>query len=199
MNTGAINLKKGEGINLTKTKPSLTNIRVGLGWNEGNINIDLDASVFACTTNHRNEPKLLTERHFVFYNNLATPNGSIVHSGDDRSGGDGDENGDCETIRIMLDKIEKEVNELSFFVTIHEGIEKRQHFGQLSNSYIRIYDDNTNDTICEYKLDGQFDRITSIQFGSVIRDINGWSFKAVGAGYKLGLGDIVNQYLPASK
>ena len=197
--SNTINLRKGEGINLTKTKPSLKNIRVGLGWNEGNINIDLDASVFACALDRKSQPKILTERHFVFYNNLATPNGSIVHSGDDRSGGDGDENGDCETIRIDLDKIEREVTELSFFVTIHEGIEKRQHFGMLSNAYIRIYDDNTNDTICEYKLDNQYDKITSVQFGSVIRDVNGWTFNAVGAGYKLGLGDIVNQYLPATK
>lgn len=188
-----INLRKGEGINLTKTKPSLSNIRVGLGWNENGNNIDLDASVFVCG-NRNGETKLISERHFVFYNNLATPNGSVVHSGDDRTGGGNEDN---ETIRIDLNKLSSNVTELSFFVTIHEGIERRQHFGQLKNAYIRIYDDNTNDTICEYQLGSQLDNITVVQFGSVIHDLNGWSFKAVGAGYKLTLGDIVNQYLPS--
>lgn len=198
MKSTMINLRKGEGINLNKNKPSLSKIRVGLGWDEisGNIDIDLDASVFICRLDHRNNPKLLTERHFVFYNNLATPNGSVVHSGDNRTGsGDGDD----ETIMVDLNRIEDEVTELSFFVTIHDANNRRQHFGMLKNSYIRIYDDNTNDTICEFKLDAEFDRITSIQFGSVIRSSTGWDFKAVGAGYKLELGDIVNQYLPATR
>lgn len=191
--SAVINLKKSEGINLSKSRPNLKSIRVGLGWSDQSGNVDLDASVFACTKNNRGEPKLFSEQHFVFYNNKATPNGSIVHSGDDRTGGGDSDN---ESIIVNLSKIEPEITELSFIVTIHEAVEKRQHFGQLGKSYIRIYDEETNNVVCEYTLHDNFDGITGIQFGSVVRGSdNTWTFNAIGAGYKLTLGDFVNGYL----
>lgn len=194
MNT--ISLAKGEGINLSKRVPSLKRIRVGLGWDESrNDPVDLDASAFVCRTLN-GEPKLLTEKHFVFYNNYSTPRGSVRHSGDNRTGST---IGDDETITVDTELLEAEINEVSFVVTIHEAISRRHNFGKVSNAYIKLYNDDVPNSpcICEYRLSNDFKTETAVQFGSLLRDKNGdWLFKAVGAGYNnFELGDFVNAYL----
>lgn len=192
----SIVLEKGQGINLNKAKAGLTKIRIGLGWEQlAKSPLDLDASVFACKMVN-NSPKLLSEKHFVFYNNLSTPNGAIQHSGDNRVGGTEGDDEDEESITVELGRLENAITEISILVTIHEAREKRQNFGMLRDAYIRIYDDVTNDLICQYDLDATFSQETSVQFGSVVRNTNGdWNFNAIGAGYKLTLGDFVDGYL----
>lgn len=191
----AINLKKGGGINLTKSAPTLSALRVGLGWDRkfppGGADFDLDSTVFVCKLNEAGEPKLISDEHFIFYNNLKTPNGSVVHKGDNRTGaGEGDD----ETILVNLPLLEADCQEISFIVTIHEGIERNQNFGQITNAYIKIYNDATGEVICEYDLDEKFSSETAVQFGSLLRANGEWSFKAVGIGYRLGLGDFVEGY-----
>jgi len=184
-----INLNKGEGINLSKASPGLSKVRVGLGWEASPL--DLDASVFVCKLNAANEPKLVSDEHFIFYNNKSTPNGSVVHSGDNRTGaGEGDD----ETIRIDLSKLEPEVAEISIIVTIHQAIERGHNFGELQSAYVRLYDDVTGAAIAEYDLDANFGKETGVQFGSLVKVNGAWEFKAVGAGYVLGLGDFVAGY-----
>lgn len=189
----AINLKKGDGINLTKTEPALRNIRVGLGWDKrtGGGDFDLDASVFICRLNAANEPKLIADEYFVFYNNKQSPDGGVTHSGDNRTG---DAGGDDETIRVSLDKIHADAREISFIVTIHDAVARGQNFGQIQNAYIRLYDDATGRVVAEYDLDEMFSQETAVQFGSFFRQNGEWSFKAVGAGYRLDLGDFVGGY-----
>lgn len=184
-----INLDKGQGISLDKVSPGLTKVRIGLGWEASPL--DLDASVFVCKLNAANEPKLVSDEHFVFYNNKSTPNGSVVHSGDNRTG-DGD--GDDETIRVDLSKLESEVAEISIIVTIHQALERGHTFGKLQSAYVRLYDDVTGKALAEYDLDASFNKETACQFGSLIKGTSGWEFKAVGAGYQLGLGDFVAGY-----
>ncbi|AKJ30188.1 TerD family protein [Caldimonas brevitalea] len=190
-----INLKKGGSLNLTKAEPALTRVRVGLGWElpQTTPPLDLDVSAFVCRLNAQQEPKLLSEQHFVFYNNKATPNGAVVHSGDNRTGaGEGDD----ENMVIDLPKLEPEVREISFVVTLHEAAERRQHFGMLKDAYIRIYNEQTGKVLCTYDLDEQFSRETAVQMGSVVRTGDGqWEFRAVGAGYTLDLGTFVSGYL----
>lgn len=191
----SINLKKGNSLNLTKTEPALTRVQVGLGWElpASVPPLDLDVSAFVCRLNERQEPKLLSEQHFVFYNNKATPNGAVVHSGDNRSGaGDGDD----ETLVLDLAKLEPEVREISFVVTIHEAAERKQHFGMLKDAYIRVYNEQTGKVLCTYDLDEAFGRETAVQMGSLVRNAEGqWEFRAVGAGYALDLGTFVSGYL----
>ena len=190
----AINLKKGEGINLSKTAPALRTIRVGLGWDKrtaAGTDFDLDVSVFVCRLNDFNEPKLISDDYFVFYNNKQSPDGAVTHSGDNRSG---EVRGDDEVIGIDLNKINAEAREISFIVTIHDAAARNQNFGQIQNAYIRLYDDANGQVVAEYDLDEMFSQETSVQFGSFFRATSDWAFKAVGAGYKLSLEDFVEGY-----
>ena len=185
-----INLRKGEGINLTKTKPSLSNIRVGLGWNENGNNIDLDASVFVCG-NRNGETKLISERHFVFYNNSVGANGAVTHKGDNKTGaGDGDD----EVVSIDLTTVPAEVNKIVFTVTIHEAEARKQNFGQVRNSYIRIVDDASGQEIAKYELDEDFSIETAVEFGRLYKKDGKWKFEASGIGYKEDLSFFLSKY-----
>lgn len=191
----AINLEKGGRINLSKENPGLRKIRVGLGWNPNTFDtgakFDLDVSAFVLAPNAGGQPKLLADEYLVFYNNAASPDGAVVHSGDSQAG---DSAGDDETLTIDLSSLNAKAEEISFIVTIHKADERRQNFGQVANSYIKLYDDETGAVMAEYKLEDDFSTETAVQFGSLFRRDGQWSFKAVGAGYKKGLGDFVAIY-----
>lgn len=190
-----INLKKGENINLTKTAPGLTRIRIGLGWDLNKFNTggqyDLDVSAFVCKLVN-DAPKLISENHLVFYNNKSTPEGSVIHGGDNRTGaGDGDD----EVIFIDLSKLLAETADISIIVTIYEAIERAQNFGQVSRAYVKLYNDETDEVLAQYNLSDDFSRETALQFASIYRDSNGeFRFKAIGAGYEAGLDAFVAEY-----
>ncbi|MGF1742693.1 TerD family protein [Vibrio profundum] len=187
----AINLDKGSSINLNKSAPSLKKLRLGLGWDllTNGAPLDLDASVFICKYDNKQQPKLISDEHFVFYNNLQCPYNAVIHDGDNRTG-DGD--GDDEVIHINLADINPAAQELSVFVTIHNA--NGRTFSSVSNSYINLYNEQTGDLIAEYNLGQSFSDETSVQVGSLVKDNGEWIFHAVGAGYQLGLGDIVAGY-----
>lgn len=184
-----INLTKGGRINLSKEAPSLTKVRFGLGWEANAFDtggkFDLDASLFLL-----NNGKLLSDNHFVFYNNTTSPDGSVKHQGDNRTG---DAAGDDETIIVDLSKIDPNIDEISFIVTIHDDTGKL-NFGQVKNSYIKMYDDATGAELAKYSLEDDFSMETAVQFGSLYKKDGSWLFKAVGAGYKKGLADFVVIY-----
>jgi len=181
----AINLEKGQREPIHAPK-----FTVGLGW-DGNASntgeaYDVDASVFVLGENG----KLLSDQHFVFYNNLQSPDMAVVHSGDNTTGaGDGDD----EQIQIDLSKISPAATEISFVVTIHKAQERRQNFGQIRNSFIRIID-ASNTVLVKYELDEDFSIETAVQFGRIYKRNNEWKFEAVGNGMKGGLQDYLNKY-----
>ena len=186
-----INLSKGERINLAKEAPGLKNAGIGLGWDVNSTDtgsaFDIDASVFMLAANG----KILDEKYFVFYNNTLSPDGSVKHEGDNRIG---DAAGDDETIQIDLTKINDSIQEIVFVVTIHEGQERKQNFGQIRNSYIRIYDNTTEKQIAKYELEEDASVETAIEFGKLYKKDGDWRFQAVGAGYKAGLQSFVDKY-----
>lgn len=188
----SINLTKGSGINLTKEAPALARVRFGLGWDAnaaGGADFDLDASVFLLNSSG----KLLSDAYFVFYGNKTSPDDSTHHLGDNLTGGAS--TGDDESITVDLSKLAPAVTELSFIVTIYKDAERHQNFGQVSNSYIKLYDDATGAELAQYKLNEDFGKNTAVQFGSLYKDENShWNFKGVGAGYNKGLGDFVTIY-----
>lgn len=191
-----INLDKGGMINLSKIDPSLTRVRVGLGWKpnktDSGQDFDLDVSVFGLKPDAKGDPVVLSGSHFVFYNNLSSPEGAIVHKGDNR---DGQADGDDETVIVDLNKIPSEASEISFIVTIHEGVKRKQNFGQVRDSYIVLYNDETGVEIARYSLREDFSNETAVQFGSLERNSSGkFSFSAVGVGYTNGLADFARQY-----
>lgn len=186
----SINLVKGGGINLSKEHPSLVKIRAGLGWDPASSgdDFDLDASVFLLKDN-----KLINDQYFVFYGNKDSPDSAVHHTGDDRTGGNS-AGGDDETILVDLSKLNPLVDELSFVVTIYDYEKRKQNFGQVRNSYIKLYDDVTGTELAKYSLVDDFSTETAVQFGSIYKKDGAWQFKAVGAGYKKGLGDLVVAY-----
>lgn len=183
----AINLIKGQKISI-----GLNNISVGLGWdpNEGTgHDFDLDAS--AIMINSRR--KLVADDFFVFYNNLNSPDGALTHTGDDPSGrnSDGD---DDEAIVINLEKVDERVEEILFVVTIEDYQRRKQNFGQVRNSYIRIVDINNGEEIAKYELDEDFSIETGVEFGRLYKRNNEWKFEASGIGYQADLSFFLEKY-----
>jgi tellurium resistance protein TerD len=191
----AINLEKGGRINLSKEAPSLKRVRLGLGWEANSFDTghpyDLDVSMFVCKMGADGNAKLIGDEFFVFYNNTTTPDGAVIHSGDSRKG---ESAGDDETLTVELAKLNPEAAELSVVVTIHDADGRKQNFGQVRNSYVKLYDDETGAVLAQYNLEDDFSTETAVQFGSLYKKDGQWLFKAVGAGYKRGLADFVSAY-----
>lgn len=184
----AINLEKGQRINI-----GLEKVGVGLGWdpNESTgFDFDLDASAFMLGENG----KLPLDEFFVFYNNLVSPDGAVESSGDDQTGGNSD-GGDDETLSVDLAKVDPRIKEIIFTATIHKAAERRQNFGQVHNSYIRIYNALSNEEIAKYDLDEDFSVETAIEFGRLYRRNGEWKFEAIGNGFKGGLQYFVDKYV----
>ena len=186
----AITLKKGGNVSLSQSEPGLKTILVGVGWDarasDGN-DFDLDASAFLLGGDQR----VVSESHFVFYNNLTTPDGSVEHTGYNITG-DGD--GDDEAIKIDLEGVPTEVHVVAVAVTIHEAEARRQNFGQVRNAFIRIVNDETDREIARYDLSEDYSTETAMLFGEVYRRSGEWKFRAVGQGYSGGLPAICEQF-----
>jgi tellurium resistance protein TerD len=182
----AINLQKGQRENIDAPK-----FTIGLGWDTNSSStgsgFDLDASIFLLGDNK----KIVSDEHFVFYNNLVSPDGSVEHTGDNLTG-DGD--GDDEQIKVDLSKADAKISEICIVVTIHEADTRRQNFGQIRNSFIRIFDASTNQEILKYELEEDFSIETAVEFGRLYKREGKWKFEAVGVGMKGGLQDYLNKY-----
>ena len=184
-----INLEKGQRISMDK---SLSLVGVGLGWdpNEGSgYDFDLDASAFMLGC----KGKIPADVYFGFYNNPKSPDGSVESTGDDLTGGNSD-GGDDETLNVDLTKVDSQIQEIIFTATIYKAAERRQNFGQVRNSYIRIYDAKTNTEIARYDLDEDFSIETAVEFGRLYRYNGEWKFEAIGNGSKGGMESLVNKY-----
>ena len=186
-----INLSKGQKVDLTKGNASLKHIMVGLGWDvnafDSGADFDLDASAFMCGANG----KCPTEKEFVFYGNLEHPSGAVKHQGDNLTGeGDGDD----EQIFVDLKAIPESVDKFAFTVTIYEAQERRQNFGQVSNAYIRIVDEDTNQELIRYDLGEDFSIETAIVVGELYRHNGEWKFNAIGSGFQGGLAALCGHY-----
>lgn len=183
----AINLQKGQRIEI-----GLKKVGVGLGWDPNEsmgYDFDLDASAFMLGENK----KLPADEFFVFYNNQKSPDCAVESSGDDLTGGNSD-GGDDETITVDLSKVDPRVKEIIFTATIHDAENRRQNFGQVRNSYIRIYNALTDEEIAKYDLDEDFSVETAVEFGRLYRRNGEWKFEAIGNGFKGGLEYFVNKY-----
>jgi len=183
----AITLIKGQKINI-----GLSKISVGLGWtpHEGTgFDFDLDASAFMIDITR----VIPTEEYFIFYGNTDSPDKALHHTGDDPTGGNSAE-GDDETIQVDLSKVNASINEILFVVTIHEAVSRKQNYGQVRNSYIRIVDDSTGQEIAKYELGEDFSIETGVEFGKLYRRDGSWKFEASGIGYREDLSFFLSKY-----
>ena len=180
----AITLSKGQKVSLTKGNPGLKHIVVGLGWDtnkyDGGFDFDLDSAAFLLGENG----KVNADTDFIFYNNLKHSSGAVEHLGDNLTGeGDGDD----EQIKVDLSLVPQNVSKIAFTVTIHEAQERRQNFGQVSNSYVRVVDEDTKQELLNYELGEDFSIETAIVVCEIYRHNGEWKFNALGSGFEGGL------------
>ncbi|NHM29228.1 TerD family protein [Neobacillus terrae] len=187
----SINLSKGQRIDLTKTNPGLTKVIIGLGWDtnhyDGGQDFDLDASAFLADLNG----KVVNDEDFIFYNNLVHPSGSVEHTGDNRTGeGDGDD----EQVKIDFSKVPSHVHKIAITVTIHDATQRNQNFGQVSNAFARVVDEESGREILRFDLGEDFSVETAVVICELYRHNGEWKFNAVGSGFSGGLAALCRNF-----
>jgi tellurium resistance protein TerD len=186
----SVSLSKGGNVSLTKEAPGLAAVNVGLGWDArttSGADFDLDASALLVDANN----KILSDQYFVFFNNLASPDGSVEHTGDNLTG---EGEGDDEMIKVNLGAVPAECAKIVFPVSIYEAENRGQNFGQVRNAFIRIVNQADNAEIARYDLSEDASTETAMIFGEVYRNANEWKFRAVGQGYTNGLAGIARDF-----
>lgn len=186
-----IQLAKGQRIDLTKTNPGLTKAIIGLGWDtnkyHGGHDFDLDASAFLVDANN----KCQNDHDFIFYNNLQHPSGSVIHTGDNRTGeGDGDD----EQLIVDFSKIPSYVDRIGITVTIHDAEMRQQNFGQVSNAFVRLVDESNNQELLRFDLGEDFSIETAVVVCELYRHGGDWKFNAIGSGFSGGLASLCRNY-----
>jgi tellurium resistance protein TerD len=187
-----VTLTKGGNISLDKAVADLKAILVGLGWKERGsqgVDFDLDASAFMLKA----DGKVRGDPDFIFYNNLRSSDGSVVHSGDNRTGGSGDD-ADDEEIQIDLRAVPPDVARIAVTVTIHDADARRQNFGQVTDAYIRVVNRDDGREIVRFDLTEDMSTETAMIFGEIYRREGQWKFRAVGQGYAGGLAALCRNF-----
>ncbi|MFJ5965744.1 TerD family protein [Bacillus sp. NPDC093026] len=187
----AIQLSKGQRVDLTKTNPGLTKVMIGLGWDtnqySGGSEFDLDASAFLVDANNRCQQ----ETDFVFYNNLQHPSGGVTHTGDNRTGeGDGDD----EQILVDFSKIPANIDRIGITVTIHDAEARSQNFGQVSNAFVRVVNEESGEELIRFDLGEDFSIETAVVVCELYRHGSDWKFNAIGSGFSGGLAALCQNY-----
>lgn len=187
----SVSLSKGGRVSLSKEAPGLKNIKIGLGWDinatDTGADFDLDASLFMLDENN----KVIKDSDFIFFNNLKSTDGSVVHTGDNLTG---EGEGDDEVINVDLSKIDAKYQTLAIAVTIHEAKPRKQNFGQVSNAFVRIINADGGKELTKFELDEDYSAETAVLFGTLYRKSGEWRFKAEGSGFNSGLQGFCDTY-----
>ncbi|MDF9714887.1 TerD family protein [Nocardioides sp. ChNu-153] len=185
-----VSLSKGGNVSLSKEAPGLTAIDIGLGWDVNTFSgadFDLDASAILVGSNG----KVVSDQHFIFFNNLASPDGSVNHAGDNTTGqGEGDD----EVIKANLASVPAEIERIVVAVSIYDAEGRSQNFGAVRNAFIRVVNQANGSEIARYDLTEDASVETAMVFGEVYRNGAEWKFKAVGQGYASGLRGIASDF-----
>lgn len=186
----AVSLSKGQNVSLTKEDPGLKKVMFGLGWDvrkTDGTDFDLDASAFVLDENG----KVLSDQHFVFYNNLKDPSGAVTHTGDNLTG---EGEGDDEQLIVDLGTLTPNAAKVAFVATIHDAENRGQNFGQVTNAFIRAVNADSNNEIARYDLSEDASVETAMIFGELYRHGSDWKFRATGQGYAGGLAAVAKDY-----
>ncbi|HEY4422356.1 MAG TPA: TerD family protein [Pseudonocardia sp.] len=186
----SVSLTKGGNVSLTKQAPHLTAVIVGLGWDVRSTtgtDFDLDTSAIVAGADDR----VLSDKHFVFFNNLTTPDGTVEHTGDNLTG---EGAGDDEQVKVDLAAMAPQADKVVFAVSIYDADARSQSFGQVRNAYIRVVNQDGGAEIARYDLSEDASTETAMVFGELYRNGSEWKFRAVGQGYASGLAGIARDY-----
>ncbi|GAA2124989.1 TerD family protein [Streptomyces synnematoformans] len=185
-----VSLAKGGNVSLSKEAPGLTAVVVGLGWDVRSTtgaDFDLDASALLLGA----DGKVSSDQHFIFFNNLKSPDGSVEHTGDNLTG---EGEGDDEQVKVNLAGVPAEIDKITFPVSIYEAESRQQSFGQVRNAFIRVVNQADNAEIARYDLSEDASTETAMVFGELYRHGAEWKFRAVGQGYASGLRGIAQDF-----
>jgi tellurium resistance protein TerD len=185
-----VSLEKGGNVSLEKAAPGMTKILIGLGWDErvtDGTEFDLDATIFLL----KEDGKVRGDSDFIFYNNLTSSCGSIIHQGDNRTG---EGEGDDESIKVDLSKVPTDVKKISVVVTIHDALARNQNFGQVANAFVRVVNDETEEEVARYDLSEDYSIETAMIFAEIYQHSGEWKFKAIGQGYEGGLSALATDF-----
>ena len=173
----SINLQKGQKISLDKEAGgTLTKIPMGLGWDAikskglfgfggKTETVDLDASCILFDENNK-------ASDYVWFRQLKSRDGSIVHTGDNRTGaGEGDD----EQIVVDLSRVPANIKSLVFTVNSFTG----QNFSQVENAYCRIINAADNKEVARYNLSVQGAHTAQIM-AKLYRHNSEWKMHAIG-------------------
>ncbi len=186
----SVSLSKGGNVSLSKEAPGLRAVLVGLGWDvrtTTGADFDLDASALMVG----GSGKIISDAHFVFFNNLTSPDGSVEHTGDNLTG---EGEGDDEAIKVNLEAVPAEVDKIVITVSIYDAEARQQSFGQVRNAFIRVVNQADDREITRYDLSEDASTETAMIFGELYRNQNEWKFRAVGQGYSTGLRGIAQDF-----
>lgn len=187
----AINLTKGQKIDITKGNAGLDKIIIGLGWDtnkyDSDADFDLDASCFILEASG----KVRSDEDMIFYNNTKGAGGAVEHTGDNLTG---EGEGDDEQIKIALSKMPANVERIAFVITIHDAAVRNQNFGQVSNAFVRVVDEAKNEELVRYDLGEDFSIETALIVGELYRHNGEWKFSAIGSGYQGGLAAVCKDF-----
>ncbi|WP_127354245.1 TerD family protein [Actinacidiphila soli] len=185
-----VSLSKGGNVSLTKEAPGLTAVTVGLGWDvrtTTGTDFDLDASALLVGEDN----KVVSDKHFIFFNNLKSPEGSVEHTGDNITG---EGEGDDEQVKVSLTTVPAEVSKIVFPVSIYDAETRQQSFGQVRNAFIRVVNQADDKELARYDLTEDASTETAMVFGELYRNGAEWKFRAVGQGYASGLRGIAQDF-----
>jgi tellurium resistance protein TerD len=185
-----VSLSKGGNVSLSKAAPDLTAVTVGLGWDvrvTTGADFDLDASALLLGA----DGKVLSDQHFVFYNNLTSPDGAVEHTGDNLTG---EGEGDDEAINVDLAGLDPRVERVVFPVSIYDAVNRGQTFGQVRNAFIRVVNRANGSELARYDLTEDASTETAMVFGELYRYNSEWKFRAIGQGYASGLHGIAQDF-----
>lgn len=195
----SISLQKGQKVSLSKDNAGLSQVLVGLGWDEAPQTkggffapkpkpVDCDASAILLQGG-----KLRDKADIVYFGNLSHKSGTIQHMGDNLTGaGDGDD----EQILVDLSAVPAEYDRVVIVVNIYQAVQRKQHFGMIQNAFIRLVDKRTGGEMCRYSLTDSYSGMTAMIFGEIYRYNGEWKFNAIGQGTNdPGLGELANRYV----
>lgn len=171
----SLNLQKNQVLDLKKAVPALEEVIVGAGWDVAETGAEFDLDIAAFLLNSNGKIQRVPD-DVIFFNNMQAQG---IRLTDDNRTGEGD--GDDERIIINLNQLPQHVEKIVFTVTIFEGALRRQTFGMINNSFIRLLDAKNNEKeLCIFNLKEESSVSTSVIFSELYKENGSWKFKAIG-------------------
>jgi tellurium resistance protein TerZ len=205
----AINLAKGQKIDLRKSNgEQLTNFCVGVNWGAIETikpgflgigtkkvveDVDLDLSCIMTNSNGDLVDWIYSPDYngFLSKNNfplgkLYSKDGALKHSGDDRQGDVGGDDGlDNEIISVDLNKVSDEITQIFFFINIYLNPGQNFDFQKIPFAKIRMYEGtpsrvNSIHSYFDIVTDSSYSGKGAIILGKLYKRNSEWKFDAIG-------------------